>query len=119
MMEIKSIDDLVAKDDEGVYDKSLDVLYIIDRYLMETVITHSVFDAQKGTWVTLKELKAKPKEDLLLAQFGMDVDSVYDDLIMPILTVDNAKEFNRLLTALKNTVVPGYIDIIKRARSMN
>ncbi len=115
MIKIKSIDDLVAKNDEGVCDKSLEALYIINRYLMETVITHSVFDAQKGTWVTLKELKAKPKEDLLLAQFGMDLDSVCDDLIMPLLTADNAKEFNRLLTALKNTVIPGYIDILKRA----
>ncbi len=76
MIKIKSIDDLVAKNDEGVYDKSLQALYIIDRYLMEIAITHSVFDAQKGTGVTLKELKAKPKENLLLAQFGMDLDSV-------------------------------------------
>ncbi len=34
---------------------------------------------------------------------------------MPLLAVDNAKEFNGLLTALKNIVVPGYIDIVKRA----
>ncbi len=119
MIKIKSIDDLVAKDDEEVCDKSLDALYIINRYFAEIVMTHSVFDAQKGTWVTLKELKANPKKDLLLAQFGMDPDSVCDDLIDPLLAADNAREFNRLLAALKNTVVPGYIDILKREQSMN